>query len=227
MIAERPFLAQRLLRVNVTFDDEVGVGGNFQVVGLAFDQFDGFLAEITGEQKFVQPVGQRRGGGEGEHGIAAEENADGHARAGFVIAPAMPRADFLQLPVHAGGAVVVNLDAIHADVALAGVGVFGHDARQRDETAAVQRPAFLDGKVGKSRVEASLTVAVLSGRMASRRQAGGRLRSPECPAHRPRLFARWRRVEFVDHFLARAALSPIFGFAWRRSSARPSSLMAS
>jgi hypothetical protein len=33
------------------------------------------------------------------------------------------RADFLELPVHAGGAVVVNLDAIHADVALAGVGI--------------------------------------------------------------------------------------------------------
>ena len=49
--------------------------------------------------------------------------ADGHARAGFVITPAVARADLLQLPVHAGGAVVVNLDAIHADVALAGVRV--------------------------------------------------------------------------------------------------------
>ena len=56
----------------------------------------------------------------------------------------MARADLLQLPVHAGGAVVVNLDAIHADVALAGVGVFGDDAGQRDEAAAVERPAFLD-----------------------------------------------------------------------------------
>jgi len=49
--------------------------------------------------------------------------------------------------VHAGGAVVVNLDAIHADVALAGVGVFGHDAGERDETAAVEGPAFEDGKI--------------------------------------------------------------------------------
>ena len=62
----------------------------------------------------------------------------------------MARADFLELPVHAGGAVVVNLDAIHADVALAGVGIFGDDAGERDETAAVKRPAFLDGEVEES-----------------------------------------------------------------------------
>ena len=77
VIAERAFVAQRLGRVNVAFDDEVGVGGDFEVVGLALDQFDGFFAEITGEEKFVEAVGQRRGGGEGEHGIAAEENATG------------------------------------------------------------------------------------------------------------------------------------------------------
>ena len=66
VIAKRPFLAQRLGRVNVAFDDKIGVGGNFQVVGLAFDQFDGFFAEITGEQKFIQAIRQRRGGGKGE-----------------------------------------------------------------------------------------------------------------------------------------------------------------
>jgi hypothetical protein len=35
----------------------------------------------------------------------------------------MARGDFLQLPVHPGGAVVVNLDAIHAHVAFARVRV--------------------------------------------------------------------------------------------------------
>ena len=70
-----------------------------------------------------------------------------HARAGFVITAAVARADFLQLPVHAGGAVVVDLHAIHADVALAGVGVFGDDAGQGDEAAAVERPAFEDGQI--------------------------------------------------------------------------------
>ncbi len=76
--------------------------------------------------------------------------ADGHARAGFVIATSVARADFLELPVHAGGFVVVNLDAIHADVAFAGVGIFGDDAGQRDETSAIERPAFLDRHVRQS-----------------------------------------------------------------------------
>jgi hypothetical protein len=140
VVAERAFVAQRLGRVNVALDDEVGVGRDFEVVGLAFDEFDAFLTEITGEEKFVEAIGQRRGGGEGEHRIAAQENGDGHARAGFIIAAAVARADFLELPVHAGGVVVVNLDAIHADVAFTGVGVARHHTWQGDKPAAVQGP---------------------------------------------------------------------------------------
>ena len=146
MVAERAFVAERLGRVNVAFDDEVGIRRDFQVVGLALDEFDGFFAEVTGEEEFVEAVGQWRGGGEGEHGIAAEKNGDGHARTGFVVAAAVSRANFLKLPVHAGGAVVVDLDAIHADVALAGVGIFGDDAGERDEASAIEGPAFEDGE---------------------------------------------------------------------------------
>src|SRR5205823_5885080 len=102
------------------------------------------------EEKFVEAIGERRCGGEGEHRIAAEENAHGHARASFVVAPTVARADFLELPVHSGGAVVVNLNAIHADVAFAGVGVFGDDAGEGDEASAVERPAFENGEVEES-----------------------------------------------------------------------------
>ena len=151
VIAERPFVAQRLRRVHVAFDDEIRVGGNFQVVGLAFDQFDGFFAEITGQQKFIQAIRQRRGGGKGEtSGRRRGKSRRACAVPRFVITPAMARGDFLQLPMHAGGLVVVNLDAIHADVALAGVRVARDDAGQRDETPAVQRPAFQDGQIEQS-----------------------------------------------------------------------------
>ena len=114
-----------------------------------------FLQE-TGEEKFVEAIGQRRGGREGEHRIAAKENDNRHARGGFVIAPAVSGADFLELPVHAGGALVVDLDAIHADIAFASVWIFGDDAGERDETSAVQGPAFLDREIeqsGKLRIE--------------------------------------------------------------------------
>ena len=57
----------------------------------------------------------------------------------------MSRADFLKLPVHARGAVVVNLDAIHPDIALASIGILGDDAGQRDKTSPIERPALQNG----------------------------------------------------------------------------------
>ena len=51
------------------------------------------------------------------------------------------------LPVHAGGALVEDLHAVHAAVALAGVGVAGEDQRQGDEAPAVLRPALQDREV--------------------------------------------------------------------------------
>ena len=53
---------------------------------------------------------------------------------------------FLALPVHAGGLAVVDLHAVHADVAPAGAGVSGVDAGQGDEAAAVVGPALEDGE---------------------------------------------------------------------------------
>ena len=77
VVAERPFLAQRLARVNVAFDDEVGVGRHFQVVGLALDQLDGFLAQVTGEEEFIQAIGQRRGGAKVNTGSPPRKTATG------------------------------------------------------------------------------------------------------------------------------------------------------
>ena len=52
----------------------------------------------------------------------------------------------LPLPVHAGGLAVVDLHAVHSDVALAGAWVAGDDAGQGDEAASVVRPALEDRK---------------------------------------------------------------------------------
>ncbi len=52
------------------------------------------------------------------------------------------RALFMRLPVHARGALVVDLHAIHAAIALAGVGIARKHQRQGDEAAAILRPAF-------------------------------------------------------------------------------------
>ncbi len=55
--------------------------------------------------------------------------------------------NFLALPVHAGGGGVINLDAVHPGVALACFRIAGDHAWQRDEPAAILRPALQDGKI--------------------------------------------------------------------------------
>ena len=64
MIAERAFLAQRLLGVNVALDDKIRVGRHFEIVGLAFDDLERLFAQIASQQKLIQAVRQRRRGAE-------------------------------------------------------------------------------------------------------------------------------------------------------------------
>ena len=53
----------------------------------------------------------------------------------------MLRTHFVHLPMHAGGVFIENLNAIHPHIAAAGVGIMRENHRQRDERAAVLRPA--------------------------------------------------------------------------------------
>ena len=62
--------------------------------------------------------------------------------------------DFLALPVHAGRALVVDLHAVHTDIALTGFGVARDDAGERDEAASVFGPALQDGEIEQREVVA-------------------------------------------------------------------------
>ena len=61
-------------------------------------------------------------------------------------------ADFLALPVHAGRPLVINLHAIHAHVALAGLGIAGHYTWEGDETSPIVRPALQYGEIEQRKV---------------------------------------------------------------------------
>ncbi len=52
----------------------------------------------------------------------------------------------MDLPVHAHGALIVRLNAVHADVALACLGIFGVAHGQRQIGSTIQGPALQDGK---------------------------------------------------------------------------------
>ena len=64
------------------------------------------------------------------------------------------RAVLLALPVHACTGGVVDLHAVGAAVALAGLRVLRDDRGQRDEASAVERPALQDGEIEQREVVA-------------------------------------------------------------------------
>ena len=49
--------------------------------------------------------------------------------------------------MHSSSLAIKDLDTIHAKITIAGVGISGVNARQRDETAAVIGPALEDGYI--------------------------------------------------------------------------------
>ena len=97
---------------------------------------------------------------------------------------------FLSLPVHAGGVLVVDLHAIHADVALAGFGVARYYTWKCDKTAGVFRPALENGKP----VEGN----ILAANYFFARAGGDRLRK-ELPHFREL----WEHLDFVQEALRR------------------------
>ena len=64
----------------------------------------------------------------------------------------MFRPDLLPLPVHAGGTLVIDLHAVHADITLAGSRIARDDARHSNEAGGVLRPALQDGKIEQRQV---------------------------------------------------------------------------
>src|SRR5207245_8235030 len=146
VIAERSFWP-RFARLHVTLQDKIGIGWNFQVDGFAFHHFDRFAAQESGEQNFVEPIGQRSGGGKRKRGVAAERDYDRHLFVAFVITFAMTRAHFVYLPMHRGRSFIEKLHSINADVARAAFGIERVHLWERDESTAVFRPTFEDRKI--------------------------------------------------------------------------------
>jgi hypothetical protein len=54
----------------------------------------------------------------------------------------VPGADLVDLPVHAGGRGIVDLDPVHAQIAVARIGILRVDTGQGDKTAAIVGPAL-------------------------------------------------------------------------------------
>ena len=167
VVAERAFAAE-FAEFDVAFEDDFGVGGDFEVDGFALDDLDRLAAQEAGDHELFNFGRRGDDGGKSECRIGANGDGDFEPRAfqiadgdlrnaadgavgngdsaaggfghcsdscalraelvlvegigGYSIAHGFAivfGGDFLALPVHAGGLAVVDLHAIHADVALA------------------------------------------------------------------------------------------------------------
>src|SRR6202050_1772440 len=145
LVAEGAFGAH-LADFDIAFEDDFGVGGDFEVNCFAGDQVNRVFAQEAGEHELVQ-IGRNgenaceRGGGVGADGYSYFESAFGIFRAAAAV---MIGAVFLSLPVHASGTGVVNLHAVAADVAFTVFRILGDDHGPGDVATAVLRPAFED-----------------------------------------------------------------------------------
>jgi hypothetical protein len=78
VVAEGAFGAE-LAERDVAFEDVLGVGGDFEVDGLALDQLDGLAAEEAGDEVLLDLGRRGDDGGEGGRGIGADGDGDLHA----------------------------------------------------------------------------------------------------------------------------------------------------
>ncbi len=80
VVAEGAFGAE-LAELDEAFEDDLGVGRDFEVDGLALDELDGLLAEEAGDEVLLDFGWRGNDGGEGDGGVGADGDGDLHALA--------------------------------------------------------------------------------------------------------------------------------------------------
>ena len=128
-LAERAF-GLSVIHQHFALDDDLGMGGHFQVDGLAFDHLDRLAADTTGDSQFIGTVSRRRH--QVLHRIAADKDRRGHMLAARLVFRMVDRA----APVgcteqDAGRVLAFDLAAADADIAAPGIGVLGHPERRQ------------------------------------------------------------------------------------------------
>ena len=134
---------------NDALNGEFGFGDQRQATMGVFHPAQTLALQERGQNQLGQVFGQGGDGREHQRGRAADEDDQRKglvALLGNVVVKAAP---FLDLPVHAQGLRVVSLDAVHAEVVVAGVGVLGVDQGQGDKVAAVLGPGLEQGQAGE------------------------------------------------------------------------------
>src|SRR6266540_4099483 len=141
VVAKRTLPTKLLGGSDVALDDDIRIGRDLDIDRDAFYQFNAFLAQKTGEQDFIDLIGQRRSGGINHRRVAAQASRELKPAGMFFLALIMARAYFMGMPMHARSARIEHLHAVKTDVSRAFEWIFRENHRQRDERTGVTRPA--------------------------------------------------------------------------------------
>ena len=145
MVAEGS-LDAALMGQHIAFQNDFRRGRHLDIHGLALHHFHRLVPEEPGKDHFVNIPGQGSRSCISQHRV----RADGHCALDFLAAGGLHvtvvlRPVLMDMPVHARGTAVVLLQAVHAHIALAGLGILGKDQRQGHERPSVLRPALENG----------------------------------------------------------------------------------
>ena len=183
MVAEWAFGAE-FVEIDVALEHDFAAGRDFQIDRLALDQLDRRSAEKARDHVLLD-LGRGRNDRRKCNGrIGADRDRDFHF-AGRTVAfgedasagtarhdvdrgrfsfdrsahafAGVFRGHFLALPMHSGGALVVHLHAIHAEIALARLRIARGHAGQSDEASSIFRPALQDRKVEQRKLSRLIT----------------------------------------------------------------------
>src|SRR4051812_19181842 len=144
MVTERPFEGQRLLGIDVAFDNDLCLRRNLEIVGQALDEFHRLLTQETGEDKLADAGRQRGRGRVDGRRIAAQSDGDRELLTHLPCLLEVGSAGLVTLPVEANGLLVEALDPVHSGVALAGLRVLSMDHREGYEGSAILGPTSLN-----------------------------------------------------------------------------------
>ena len=147
VVAERSLRNQRFVGVNITLQNDFGVGGILYIDRYTLYELDRFLPDDAGEEILVHLRGQGCGGYVGQNRVSAYGNRHLEALAQTLSLPIVMVSVLVYLPVHSCGTFAQNLHPIHPDIPYSRFGVFGDNLREGDKAPGVFLPGLQYGKV--------------------------------------------------------------------------------
>lgn len=151
MVAKRP-LAAHLIRTDIALENDLRCGWHLDVDRLALDHLNGFMAQEAAKTISSMSRGSGAVAAYVTTGSVPMATAARCARRPVLHVTEILCAVLVDVPVHARRLAVILLQPVHADIALARLRILREDERQRDERAAIIRPALEDGDIVKARV---------------------------------------------------------------------------